>query len=110
MRVAPSNLYFEPGVLSFDELLRQVGDGVVITEVSGLHAGANPVSGDFSLLSKGYTIENGRKGRAVEQITVAGNFYTMLKSIREVGNDLEFFGSSYGSPSVDVGEMTVAGK
>ena len=48
--------------------------------------------------------------RSVEQITVAGNFYTMLKSIREVGNDLEFFGSSYGSPSVDVGEMTVAGK
>ena len=110
VRVAPSNLYFEPGALSFEELLSQVGDGIVITEVSGLHAGANPVSGDFSLLSKGYTIENGRKGRAVEQITVAGNFYTMLKNIREVGSDLEFFGSSYGSPSVDVGEMTVAGK
>ena len=46
----------------------------------------------------------------MEQITVAVNFYTMLKNIREVGSDLEFFGSSYGSPSVDVGEMTVAGK
>ena len=79
-------------------------------DVAGSKDGAGMVSGDFSLLSKGYTIENGRKGRAVEQITVAGNFYTMLKNIREVGSDLEFFGSSYGSPSVDVGEMTVAGK
>ena len=108
--VEPSNFYFKPGKRTLEEMMASIGEGLVITEMSGMHAGANPVSGDFSLLSKGYTIENGRKGRAVEQITVAGNFYTMLKSIREVGNDLEFFGSSYGSPSVDVGEMTVAGK
>ena len=97
-------------IVDGEEMMASIGEGLVITEMSGMHAGANPVSGDFSLLSKGYTIENGRKGRAVEQITVAGNFYTMLKNIREVGSDLEFFGSSYGSPSVDVGEMTVAGK
>ena len=108
--VEPSNFYFKPGKRTLEEMMASIGEGLVITEMSGMHAGANPVSGDFSLLSKGYTIENGRKGRAVEQITVAGNFYTMLKNIREVGSDLEFFGSSYGSPSVDVGEMTVAGK
>ena len=108
--VEPSNFYFKPGKRTLEEMMASIGEGLVITEMSGMHAGANPVSGDFSPLSKGYTIENGRKGRAVEQITVAGNFYTMLKNIREVGSDLEFFGSSYGSPSVDVGEMTVAGK
>ena len=90
--------------------MEDVGNGLVITDVSGLHAGANAVSGDFSLLSKGYTIENGKKGRAVEQITVAGNFYAMLKNIRAFGCDLEFNGSPIGSPSVDVGEMNVAGK
>lgn len=108
--VEPSNFYFKPGQCTLEEMMASVGEGLVITEMSGMHAGANPVSGDFSLLSKGYTIENGRKGRAVEQITVAGNFYTMLKNIREVANDLVFYGSNYGSPSVDVGEMTVAGK
>ena len=108
--VSPSNFYFKPGVKSLDELMADMGNGLVITEVSGLHAGANAVSGDFSLLSKGYTVENGKKGRAVEQITVAGNFYTLLRNIRAFGSDLEFVGSPVGSPSVDVGEMNIAGK
>ena len=108
--VEPSNFYFKPGTQTLAQLMENMGEGLVITDVSGLHAGANPVSGDFSLLAKGYTVENGKKGRAVEQITVAGNFYTMLKNIRAFANDLEFFGSPVGSPSVDVGEMNVAGK
>lgn len=108
--VEPSNFYFKPGDKTLAELMEDMGDGLVITEVSGLHAGANPVSGDFSLLAKGYTVENGRKGRAVEQITVAGNFFAMLKNIRAFGSDLEFVGSPVGSPSVDVGEMNIAGK
>ncbi len=107
--VEPSNFYFKPGEKTLAEMMEDIRDGLVITEVGGLHAGANPISGDFSLLAKGYTVENGRKGRAVEQITVAGNFYTMLKNIRAFGSDLEFVGSPVGSPSVDVGEMTVAG-
>ena len=108
--VSPSNFYFKPGDKTLAELMADMGSGIVITEVSGLHAGANPISGDFSLLAKGYTVENGRKGQPVEQITVAGNFYTMLKNIRAVGSDLEFPGSPVGSPSVDVGEMNIAGK
>lgn len=107
--VEPSNFYFKPGEKTLAQLMEDVKDGLVITGVSGLHAGANPISGDFSLLAKGYTVENGKKGRAVEQITVAGNFYTLLKNIRAFGCDLEFIGSPVGSPSVDVGEMTVAG-
>ena len=74
-----------------------------------LHAGANPTSGDFSLLSKGYTVEGGKRGRAVERVTIAGNFYELLKSIRAIGSDLEFPGSSVGSPSVDVGVLKVSG-
>ncbi len=110
VRVAPTNFFLAPGEKSLEELMQAMGDGLVITEVSGLHAGANPLSGDFSLIAEGYTVKNGTKDSAVEQITVAGNFYTLLKSIREVGNDLDFPGSSIGSPSVDVGEIAVAGK
>ena len=107
--VAPTNLYIAAGEKSLDELMADVGNGVVITELAGLHAGANPSSGDFSLLSKGYTIENGKRGRAVEQITVAGNFYQLLKSICAVGSDLTFEGSSIGSPSVDAGMLKISG-
>lgn len=109
IHVAPTNLYIAAGEKTLAELMSEVGSGVVITELSGLHAGANPSSGDFSLLSKGYTVENGQRGRAVEQITVAGNFYELLKSIRAVGSDLMFEGSSIGSPSVDAGTLKISG-
>lgn len=109
IRVAPTNFFFKPGEKSLEEMMADVGDGLLITDLAGLHSGANATSGDFSLLSKGFVIENGKRGRAVEQITVAGNFYDVLKSIVAVGSDLEFFGSSIGSPSVDVGTLKVSG-
>ncbi len=109
VRVSPSNFYFVPGEKSPQDLMVDAGTGLVITEVSGLHAGADAISGDFSLLSKGYLFENGRRVRPVEQITVAGNFFALLKGIRAMGNDLRFPGGGMGSPSMDVGELSVAG-
>ena len=110
VNVSPSNFYLKPGKKTQAELRADMGDGLVITEVSGLHAGANPISGDFSLIAQGYTVKDGKKDQPVEQITVAGNFYQLLKNIRAVGSDLTFPGSPIGSPSVDVGEIAVAGK
>ncbi|MBQ6961100.1 MAG: TldD/PmbA family protein [Clostridia bacterium] len=110
VNVSPSNFFLAPGKKTLAELMQDMGDGLVITEVSGLHAGANAISGDFSLIAQGYTVKNGKKDQPVEQITVAGNFYQLLKNIRAVGSDLTFPGSAIGSPSVDVGEISVAGK
>lgn len=109
VRVAPTNFFFAPGEKSLEELMAQMDNGLVITELEGLHSGANGVSGDFSLSAKGYAVKAGKKAQPVEQITIAGNFYTMLKNIREIANDLKFPGSGIGSPSVDIGEMAVAG-
>lgn len=110
--VAPSNLFFEPGEKTFDALLEQVGDGLLITSFEGMHAGANTVSGDFSLGAKGYKIEGGKRTSAVNQITVAGNFYTLLKDVLAAGSDLEFGfpgASAYGSPSLIIKELSIAG-
>ena len=109
IHVSPTNFFFKPGEMTLEAMMADIGSGLVITEVSGLHAGANPISGDFSLLSKGYTIEGGRKGRAVEQITVAGNFYRLLENAVRFGSDLYFPGSGVGAPSLDAGMMSVAG-
>lgn len=110
VKVAPTNFYIQKGGESFDALLEQLGDGLLITDVSGLHAGANAVSGDFSLLCAGFVVEGGKKGRAVKQITVAGNFLTMLQNVAAVGDDLKFPGDPIGSPSVLVKGLSVAGK
>ena len=109
MTVAPTNLFFKPGEASLEELMTTMGDGIVITDVSGLHAGANVISGDFSLISGGYMVEGGKRGRSVEQITVAGNFYKLLENIKAVGNDLIFPGVGIGCPSVDVGTLVISG-
>ena len=108
--ISPTNFYIEPGTKSLEELFKGVNDGLYITEVGGLHAGANSVSGDFSLVCKGFLIEEGNKGKPVEEITVAGNFFNLLKDIEEVGADLKFPMSSVGSPSVIIRELSVAGK
>lgn len=110
VQVSPTNLFFQPGHKSLDALLADMGEGLLITEVSGLHAGANPTSGDFSLLSKGFVVEGGKLIRPVEQITVAGNFYQLLENVRAVADDLKFEGSSIASPSMDVGSLAVSGK
>ncbi len=110
VRVSPTNFYFQPSDLTLEQLIATVQNGILITDISGLHAGANAVSGDFSLLSKGFLLQNGKKIRPVEQITLAGNFFQMLLNIRAMGNDLRFPKGGMGSPSVDVGELSVAGE
>lgn len=110
VHVEPSNFYLKPGEKTLEELLADVENGLVITEVSGLHSGANPVSGDFSLLSKGYLFEKGKRTQQVEQITVAGNFYDLLKNARCMANDLTFPLGTFGCPSVDVGQLSVSGQ
>ena len=108
--VSATNFYINPGDKSFEELCNEVKEGVIITDFAGLHSGASAVTGDFSLAAKGFMIENGKKSFPVEQITVAGNFFTLLKDIEEVGSDLKFPMSSIGCPSVVVKELSIAGK
>lgn len=111
--IAPSNFYFAPSALTEEEMLAKTGDGLFITSLMGMHAGANPISGDFSLAARGFRIESGKIAEPVDQITIAGNFYALLKDIEAVGGDLMFCfpgGSCFGSPSVLVKGLSVAGK
>jgi len=108
--VSPSNFYFAPSEIPFEEMLRKLGDGLMITEVGGLHAGANAISGDFSLSAKGFRVRSGERAESVNQITVAGNFYQLLKDVEAVGADLRFGSSPFGSPSLLISALAVAGK
>ena len=112
--VRPFTLYLENGNISEEELLRQVGNGVYITNLGGLHAGADPITGDFSLQSAGFMIEGGVKTTAVKSFTVAGNFYDLLKNITALANNCELpmaMGmTAFGSPSVRVDGLSIAGK
>lgn len=113
VNTAPSNFYIVKGEKSFDELKAALGNGLIITELSGLHAGLNPISGDFSLIAKGQLTENGEIVRSVDQITVAGNFLAMMQSIEAAGSDLRFGPPGFGrigSPSLLISKLIVSGK
>ena len=112
--IRPFTFYIENGNISEEALLAKAGNGVYINSLEGLHAGANAISGDFSLQSAGYLIENGQKTTHIKSFTVAGNFYDLLKNITAIADNFKLpqpLGmTTYGSPSVLVEGLSVAGK
>lgn len=103
------NLYIQPGDASFDDLLKKMDNGVVITDLQGMHAGVDFVSGNFSLQAKGYLVYEGKKVRPLTLITVAGNFLELLNDVQAVGDDLEWQLRSITSPSILFNKAAIGG-
>lgn len=101
-----TNLWLEPGTLSFDELVASTERGLLVTELIGF--GFNPLTGDYSRGAAGLWIENGEIARPVEEITIAGNLADMLCSIDAVASELRWFGAT-AAPALRISRMTVAG-
>ncbi len=108
--IGPSNLIVEPGEVSFDTLIKDISEGVFITDVVGLHAGVNAVSGEFSLQAGGFMIKDGKVDFPIKMIVVSGNFFKMIKSIEGFDNQLEFDTSSIGSPNVYIKSLMIGGE
>jgi len=110
----PFTMYLAGGELTEEQLLEKAGNGVYISDLQGLHAGASPVTGDFSLQSAGFLIENGVKTTPVKGFTVAGNFYDLLKNITALADDVQLpkaLGmTAFGAPTTLVEGLSVAGK
>ncbi len=106
--VGTSNFYVEAGGRPSEELYAMAEGGVLVNDLSGVHSGANPISGEFSVGATGLRIEGGQLGEPLREMTIASTLPEMLQGVRAVGNDLRFF-SSVGTPSILIGEMTLAG-
>ena len=108
--ISPAFIYLKPGKKSQDELFAKVGNGVYITDVSGLHAGLNAQSGNFSLQSTGFMIENGKKGKPLDLITISGNLLEVFADVLEVGNDVDVSPSGISAESLLIKKIAVSGK
>ncbi|MEG0135065.1 MAG: TldD/PmbA family protein [Cetobacterium sp.] len=106
--ISPFNFYIKNGTLTESELYNKLKNGVLITNFSGLHSGLNSISGDFSLAAEGFLIENGQISKPLNQITLSGNFFTLLEDIEEIGSDLKFNLSGVGSPAVLVKNLNIS--
>jgi PmbA protein len=107
--VSAHNLFLEPGELDQAGLLARAGEGLLVQDVSGVHSGANPITGDFSVGVSGLWFRDGQLAEPVREATVAAHLLDILKGIDAVGSDLRFTTGSIGGSSLLVGEMTVAG-
>ena len=98
-----------PGELSQDALIAQVGDGILVQSVSGLHSGVNPVSGDFSTGAEGLRIAGGAVGEPLREFTIASTIQKMLGDVAAVGADLEWLPMSAAGVSLVIGDVTISG-
>lgn len=106
--VGVTNFFIQAGGTPAGDLIREVTQGIYITEVLGMHT-ANPISGDFSVGVAGILIENGEFTRPVRGMAMGGNIIDFLARVDAVGDDLQFFGGR-GAPTVRVADMTVSGR
>lgn len=100
-----TNLHLEAGSVSRDELIADITQGVLVTELIGM--GVNPVTGDYSRGASGFLIENGQIGAPVAEITIAGNLKDMFRELTPA-DDVEFI-RGVNAPTLRIEGMTVAG-
>lgn len=102
------NIVVKPTVTAdFDALVRQMGHGIVVTEVMG--QGVSLVTGDYSRGAAGFLVENGAIAQPVEEVTIAANLRDMFARIEAIGSDVDPR-SHILTGSILVGRMTVAGE
>ena len=100
------NLTVKTDEISFDDLIREMDTGLLVTELMGM--GVNTVTGDYSRGACGFWVDKGEIAYPVEEITVAGNLRDIYAGIRRVANDLDTRGNIR-TGSLLIEQMTVAG-
>jgi len=101
------NLVADGGGKDFDALTREMGEGLVVTELLG--QGVNTVTGDYSRGAAGFWVENGRIAHPVDEVTIAGNLAEMFRNIKAIGSDVDIRGGVR-TGSVLIEPMTIAGR
>ena len=108
-----TNMVLEAGADTTGALLARLGRGLYITEVNGVFAGANAATGNFSLISAGYAVEDGKPVRGVSQITIAGSFSELLQNVEALGSELIWMRGNEGyiqAPALLISALAVAGQ
>jgi PmbA protein len=108
---SPTNMALDPTGQTRAELLVQGGRAFLVQDFHGVHSGANPVTGDFSVGATGKLLDNGALGQPVKEVTIAAPMLEILAGIVAVADDRRWlpFGGSFGGATTLIAEMTVAG-
>ena len=108
---SPSNLALEPTGETASDVFARAGKALWVHEFHGVHSGANPVSGDFSVGVTATLMDNGTPVKPVKEVTIAAPMLEILSRVECVADDLRWlpFGGAFGGATTLISEMTVAG-
>jgi PmbA protein len=98
-----------PGKASAAEIMAEVGEGLLVQSVTGVHSGVNPVSGDFSVGAEGMMIRNGSPAEPVREVTIASTLQRMLHEVVAIGGDLERLPSSAAGLTLAIADVSMSG-
>jgi len=98
-----------PGAAEAAALLAGVADGVLVQDVSGLHSGVNPVSGDLSTGAQGLRIRNGELAEPLREFTIASTLQRLLHDVTAVGNDVTWLPMSAAGVTLVVADVSISG-
>lgn len=101
-----TNLALEPGTISAEDLIRQVGTGFYVTELIG--QGVDMITGEYSRGATGFWIENGELTFPVSEVTIASNLKDMFMRITPASDIDRKFGVA--APTIAIEGMTLAGR
>ncbi len=109
LEISAHHKVINAGTSSFSEVT--AGEYLELVELQGVHSGADFISGDFSFGASGFLCRDGQRIQPVRGITVAGNFYQMLKEVDALGSVLESNdGGSFFAPKVRFSRLSIGGK
>jgi PmbA protein len=98
-----------PGTRDQQELIAGIDDGLLVQQVSGLHSGVNPISGDFSTGAAGLLIRDGAVGPPVRELTIASTLQRMLLDVVEIGGDVDWLPMRAAGMSLVIADVTMSG-
>lgn len=103
------NMHIVSGNKSYEELIKELNNGIIIDEAMGLHSGIDVKSGNISIPVSGYLVENGVITKGVDMIVLSTNIFELLSNVISVGNDLSQSRIDVLSPSLLLSNIAIAG-
>ena len=98
-----------PGTLDQRAICAQIGEGVLVQSISGIHSGVNTVSGDFSVGGEGLMIRGGAMAEPVREFTIASTIQRMLKDVVAIGNDTEWLPGGAAGVTLAIEGLSLSG-
>lgn len=105
-----NNLYVKCGNKSFDELVKDLDNGIIIDEAVGFHSGVDKKSGNISVQAEGLYVKSGKIIKGLNMIILQTNIFEVFSNVIEIGNDLSKSSLSVLAPSLLLNDITITGK